>query len=297
MSMRVATFGQTSTVLQNALKTQARLSEKQVQESTGLISTDYAGLGSAAGTVASLEVSASRAEASISSAEQALSRIEMIYDALGSMSDIMTELRSQLSAASVNSTTTLQTTAAAMLEEVTSMLNTQYEGRYLFAGGETETKPVDISGLTTTELTTENTSYYQGDSYVQSVRLSSDRYLDYGITADNTAFETAIRTLSYLANSTGLTSDELATASELLVDAQDQILALQSVAGIKASTFELYISDQEDYVATVSDLATTLTSVDIAAVAVEAANYKTQLEASYSALGTMTSLSVLDYLR
>ncbi|SHM38121.1 flagellin [Roseibium suaedae] len=297
MSMRVATFGQTSTVLQNAMKTQARLAEKQIQESTGLISTDYGGLGSSAGAVASLEVSAARTEASISTAEQALSRIEMIYDALGSMSDLMTDLRAQLSAASVNTDDTLQATAEAMLEELTSLLNTQYEGRYLFAGGETETKPVDLSGLTTTGLTTEDTNYYQGDDYVQSVRLSSDRSLDYGITADNTAFETAIRTLSYLASATDLTSEDLAAASELLVDAQDQILALQSVAGIKASTLETYISDQEDYLATVTDLATTLASVDIAVVAVEAANYKTQLEASYSALGTMTSLSVLDYLR
>ncbi|MEJ8472592.1 flagellin [Roseibium algae] len=298
MGMRVSTFAQTSNVLQNAMTTQARLAEKQMQQSTGRVSTDYAGLGSTAGKVVNLEVSVSRAEATLSAAEQAQTRIEVIYDALGSMSDNLTKLRSDLSSASTGvSTETLQTTAEAMLEDMSSLLNTQLNGRYLFAGSATETAPVDISGYSVTSLSVVDSSYYNGDDYTQTVHLGQDRSIDYGITADASGLEKSMRVLSYIANASPLESEDLEEANTLLIEAQDQIIAMQSTAGTKSSVLDSYIENQKDYIASTKEMATTLASVDIAAVAVEATNYETQLEASYAALGKLTSLSVLEYLR
>lgn len=298
MVMRVSTFGQTSSVLANALNTQAKLAEKQEQQSTGLVSTTYAGLGSDASTVVDLEVSVSRAEATISAANTALTRVEEQYSALGSISDLLTDMRSEVNAVtSDEDLDTLQTAAAEMLEELTSLLNTQYQGRYLFAGSETTDVAVDLTDYEVTDLSTENTDYYEGDDYVQTVRLTDSRSLSYGITADNSAFEEAIRALSYLANADPLETSDLEEISDLLISSQDAVIALQSSMGYKADSLESLIESKEDYVSTVQSMVTDLTSVDVAEVAVEATTYETQLEASYSALGTLTSLSLLDYLR
>lgn len=298
MVMRVSTFGQTSTVLANALNTQAKLAQKQLQQSSGLLATDYAGLGTSAGAVVDMEVSVSRAKATISAAETILTRVEEQHAVLGSMSDILTEMRTEISSVlSSVDTDALQMAAREMLEEFTALLNSQYQGRYLFAGSDTSVQPVDTSALAVTDLTTPDTSYYLGDGVLQTAYLSEDRTLTYGVTADNTAFEEALRALSYMVTADPLDTADLEALNDLIVSAQDGVIALQSSMGYKAASLESLIEAQSEYVAAVEGLVTDLTSVDVAQVAVDAANYKTQLEASYSALGTLTSLSLLDYLR
>lgn len=298
MAMRVSTFGQSSSILQQALTTQAKLAEKQEQQSSGLKSSTYAGLGSDAGQLVNLEVSISRSNSYISSSEQAVTRIEMMYSALGSINDILTEARAEVSAiTSGDDTDTLQSLAKSYLEDTASYLNTRYEGRYLFSGSETDVAPVDLNSYTATDLSTENTDYYQGDDTTISVKVGADRTVSYGVTADESGFEKAMRALSYLADTDPLGVDDLTSISDLLVEAQDAVIALQSGLSLDAGTLEDVIASEENYVASLSDLATEIGSADLAEVAVEASTYETQLEASYSALGQINSLSLLDYLR
>ncbi|WP_417711077.1 flagellin [Roseibium aggregatum] len=300
MAMRVSTFGQSSTVLQNALTTQAKLAEKQVQQSSGIVSSTYADLGTDSGKLIDLEVSVTRAKSYISAAEQAVTRIEEMYSALSGINDLLTEARADLAAASVDTgdgTDTLQATATSYLQEVAALLNTQYQGRYLFAGSETTEAPVDLNSYTAVSLTDVNTDYYQGDDTTIAVKVGEDRTVSYGVTAEAPGLEMAMRTLSYLAETDPLDTDELEDISALLIEAQDAVIALRSGLGLKSATLERIAASEEDYVAAASDLASETLSVDLAQVAVDAATYETQLEASYAALGTLTDLSLLDYLR
>lgn len=297
MVMRVATFNQTSQVLKNALETQAKLAENQEQQSSGKISSDYAGLGTDASKLVELEVSIARSEASVSVAGDALTRVETTYSALGSMSDLLTSMRTEVSAVSTEDDLSgLQTAAASYLEELQSLLNTQLNGRYLFAGSNTQDAPVDLETYEAADLTTTDTSYYTGDDYTQTVRLSSDRSIDYGVTADTEAIEEALRALSYAATSDTLTTDDMEALSELLVSAQDGIIALQSMASSDASALESYVSSENEYVASLEEMVSSISDADVAQLIVEASSYEVQLEASYAALGTIGDLSVLEYL-
>ncbi|PTW59327.1 flagellar hook-associated protein 3 FlgL [Breoghania corrubedonensis] len=299
MAMRVATFALSSTLLNYALTTQAKLAEKQTQEASGLISSDYGGLGSDAGKLVDLEVSKARAESYSSAAEQATNRVEVMYSATGSIVDALTQARTEISAASVDTSDidTLQDLASSMLEEVESLLNTQYEGRYLFAGGNTQETPVDLDSYTGgTDLDTADTSYYTGDDTIISVQVGSERTVSYGVTADNDAFEKTIRALSYIANADSLNSDDLEAISDMLVDAQDAVIAIQSGLSLSAASLENAQSEQDDLVALTESSVEDIRSADLATVAVEVAQYETQLEASYAAVGKLTSLSLLDYL-
>jgi len=297
MVMRVATFSQSSTILQSALETQAKLASNQAQQASGTISSDYAGLGTDAATLVDLEVSIARSEASLSVAEDALSRVEMTYSALGGISDILTSMRADVTAVLTDEDlTALQVVAEAYLEDVSSLLNTQLAGRYLFAGSNTQEAPVDLTSYEAADLTTTDSSYYTGDTYVQTVRLSSERSLDYGITADTEAIETAMRALSYAASADPLTTDDVEVLSDLLVEAQDGVIALQSITSTDASSLESFISSEGEYIAEAEALASELNSSDVAELIVQASSYEVQLEASYAALGSLSDLSVLDYL-
>ncbi|WP_319530759.1 flagellin [uncultured Cohaesibacter sp.] len=297
MSMRVATFNQMSSVLELAMNTQARLAEVQEQEASGLVSSDYGGLETDAGTVVDLSVTIARSNSLIDSAELIASRTEMISAALTEISDLLTNMRVAVNAVTSDEyLAELQTQAESYLEELSSILNTQYAGRYLFGGGETESEPVDISSYLATDLTTVNTDYYLGDSYIQTCRLGTDLSIDYGVTADSEGIEMAMRALSYIANSTTLSTDDLSDLSDLLVEAQDEVLALVTISGNATNRIENFIDSESSYVAELEEIAAGMTSVDIAEAAVEASAYETQLQASYSAISVLTDLSLIDYL-
>ncbi|MEI2384796.1 flagellin [Breoghania sp. JC706] len=299
MVMRVATFALSNSLLNYALTTQAKLAEKQTQEASGLISSDYGGLGTDAGKLVDLEVSLARANSYSSAAEQATNRVEVMYSATGSIVDALTQARTEVSAASVDTSDidTLQDLAASLLEEVESLLNTQYEGRYLFAGSNTQEAPVDLDSYTGgSDLDTADTSYYTGDDTIITVQVGSDRKVAYGVTADNDAFEQTIRALSYIADADELTSDDLTAISEMLVDAQDAVIAIQSGLSLSASALENAQTEQENFIALTETSIDDTRSADLASVAVAVAQYETQLEASYAAVGKLSSLSLLDYL-
>jgi len=297
MVMRVATFSQSSTILQNALKTQAKLADNQEQQASGSLSSDYAGLGSSAATLVDLEVSVARSQAAVDAAGDALTRVEATYSALGGVSDILTSLRAEVTGVLTEEDLTgLQTIAQTYMEDVAALLNTQLAGRYIFAGSSTQTAPVELEAYEAANLTDVDTGYYTGDDYVQSARLGTERAIDYGVTADAEAIEEALRALSFAASADPLTMDDMEALSELLVGAQDGIIALQSIASTTASSLETFIANEEEHIASSEEMITEISSADIAELIVEASSYEVQLEASYAALGSLSDLSVLDYL-
>jgi flagellar hook-associated protein 3 FlgL len=233
MEMRVATFALSDQMITAALRTQSIMANEQIQESSGVTSEDFAGYGSDTQSIVNLQVSVTRAQTYIDAATQADSKVQVTYSAVGSVSTLITNLRSQLTAATTGSSTdtaSLISSAQDMLQEMGSILNTQYDGQYVFSGASTSTEPVDLAGFDTGtgSLSTANTSYYQGDDEIASVRVADDQSVDYGVTADNSAFEQVMRVLRYIANSTSLSSSDISSALNLASSALDATSIVQS---------------------------------------------------------------------
>ena len=300
--MRVATFALSNQMLQASLTTQARMSQAQLQEASGLVSTDYGGLGGDAGTVIDLETSLSRLSSYSDAATTAVNRIEVMYDVMSSVTDLLASFRSTLSSASLDTDAdTVATTAQSALDELVSLLNTQYNGRTLFSGSHTDSPAVDLDGLTydLSTLETAQTGYYQGDDRTSSVRVSSSQVVTYGVTADSDGIETAIRVLASFATATSdtLTDDAVATGMALISDAVDDILVSQTGLSLDASTLEGAIERNESTITLANEMVSDIAETDIAEVAVRISAYETQLEASYAALAKIQSVNLLDYLR
>lgn len=300
MITRVATFAMSERMLEASMRTQSRMSEAQLQQASGAVSTDYGGLGRSAGTLVSLEVSLARSKSQSSAAAEAGNRVQVMYDAVGSMSELMSSFRTSLSSAisaGGDDDATLAATAQSFLDEFASLLNTRFEGRYLFAGSDTGTAPVDLSAYAATDAATQDTSYYQGNSVKASVALSSERTLTYGVTGDASAFEQALRALSAVANATTPPDTEtLQAISDLTVDAIDQLAVVQAKLSIDAATLERSTTAQTDYQDEATSLITAINGADVTALAVELSSYETQLQASYAALAKVQSLNLMDYL-
>ncbi len=302
VAMRIATFAQSNKMISDAMRVETVMANKQIQESTGVISTDFGGYGSDAQHVVNLQVSVTRAQSYIDAATLADSKVQVMYSAVGSMTDILTQLRSQLSAASTGSSTesnSVITTAQQMLEEMGSLMNTQYDGQYVFAGGKTDTAPVDLTSFSSGSgsLTTTDTSYYKGDGEIASVRVASDETVSYGVTADNSAFEEVMRVLKFVANSTSLSSSDISSALDLASTALDDTAAVQARLSNNAASIETASSRQTDYKSYAETLSNDLTGVDVAAITAQLSTYQAQLTASYSALAKILSLNLASYLK
>ncbi|MBR0795939.1 flagellin [Bradyrhizobium jicamae] len=302
MVMRIATFALSDQMIASALRVQAVMANEQVQESSGQKSQDFAGYGADAGRVVNLQVSVTRSQSYIDAASIADSKVQVMYSAVGSMTNIITQLRSQLSAASVGSSTATSsviTYAQQALSQVGSLLNTQYDGEYVFGGAKTGTAPVDLTGYDTGtgSLTTPDTSYYQGDSEIASVRVSDSQSVAYGVNADNSAFEQVMRLLKYVGNSSTLSSSDLTSALNLASSALDAVSTVQSKISTSASQIESASADQSDYQTFAQTLGGDLTNVDVAAVTAQLSAYQTQLTASYSAIARIQGLSLANYLK
>ena len=302
MVMRIATFALSDQMVAGALRTQAMMANLQVQESSGLKSENIGGYGSDTRHIINLQVSVTRAQSYIDAATLADSKVQVMYSAVGSMTDIITQLRTQLSAATTSGsaeTTSAINSARQMLTQMGSLLSTQYDGQYVFGGARTSTVPVDLSAFAsgTGSTTTADTSYYRGDNEVASVRVSDDETVSYGVTADNSAFEQVMRALKFVANSSSLSSSDITKALDLAGDALSATTTVQAKLSSAAAQIESASAHQSDYQSFAETLAGDLTGVDVAAVTAQLSTYQTQLTASYSAIAKIQGLNLASYLR
>ncbi|WP_338821787.1 flagellin [Bradyrhizobium septentrionale] len=302
MMMRVATFAQSEQMITSALRVQAVMANEQVQESSGLQSEDFGGYGSGAGRVINLQVSVTRAQSYIDASNLADNKVQAMYSAVGSVTDIITQLRTQLSAATTGSSTATASVinyAQQAISQMQGLLNTQYDGEYVFSGARTDTAPADLSTFDTgtASLTTSDASYYKVDSEIASVRVSDSQSISYGVTADNPAFEQVMRLLKYVGNSTTLSSSDISQALDLASDALDATSTVQAKLSTAASQIETASTNQSDYQNFAKTLSTNLTSVDVAAVTAQLSTYQAQLTASYSAIAKIQGLNLASYLR
>jgi len=302
MVMRIATFALSDQMVAGALRTQATMANLQVQESSGLKSETFAGYGSDTQHVVNLQVSVTRAQSHIDAATLADSKVQVMYSAVGSMTDIITQLRTQLSAATTGGSTETSSaisSAQQLLTQMGSLLNTQYDGQYVFGGARVSTAPVDLTSFASSagSTTTADTSYYKGDGEIASVRVADDQTVSYGVTADNSAFEQVMRTLKYVANSSSLSSSDITRALDLASNALSATTAVQAKLSSAASQIESASANQSDYKSFAETLSSDLSGVDVAAVTAQLSTYQTQLTASYSAIAKIQSLNLASYLK
>ena len=304
MMLRVATFAMNDRMLTASMKTQAKMAEMQLQQASGLVSTDYSGISQTARTLINLEVSMQRAQTFENSAKEANYRVETMGTQVGIMADLLTKYRSQITAMrstdrNPQTAQTLIDAAEANLVQMGNLLNSTYGGRYLFGGSVTTSPPVDVKGAyaATDPFGGPTAAYYQGDDMESLVQVSTDHTVQYGVRANEAAFEKALRSMKMLAEaSPTMTDAELEAAFTLASQALDGVTVIQSRLGVTSGILKSAAESQAEYQYYVDLNVTNIKEVDAAEVAVQLATYETQLNASYAALAKIQSVSLMDYL-
>jgi flagellar hook-associated protein 3 FlgL len=185
-------------------------------------------------------------------------------------------------------------------------LNVNVGGRFLFAGSLTSTKPVadadystapTYSGTFTTVA--EPSFYYQGNDTKLSARLNEGLDVQYGVTANDPAFEKLIRAVRIVRSTATNDPDIIAKFSEaarLLNDAQDGLKSVELNIGTKIEqsgrTEQTLKTTKAFLEGTISDFE----SADTFTAVAELTQDQTMLEASYNVLVRLSNLSLNNFL-
>jgi len=187
--MAVTPFAANRFVLQNTLDVQSRTQDLRIQASTGKKSQSFAGIATEVRRLEGLESNLVANRAFQRNAERTELRLQEMESAVDTLADIASEFRTQLLSAANDGgnldSIDLATIARTFRDEAVGVLNTELEGRFLFAGSATNTRPVDFSQSTIASFQdVKDGLYFQGTDDVLSARIKENVTLDYGVTAD-----------------------------------------------------------------------------------------------------------------
>jgi flagellar hook-associated protein 3 FlgL len=304
MVSRISTYTSTNTIFSQTQQLEVKYNDATLQSSSGLKSQNFEGISTDAQHMLALQTEVTNLTGQSLAIKQAQNRIQAMQNVTSTISDTIDQANSLLSQVQsgvdvVGGAASNVKNATTILNELVSLLNSQVGGNYLFGGSVYDSAPVDITDPAYTPAsapTTANTSYYQGNNTLDSVRASDSLRITYGVTANDPAFEQALRGLSiFIANPTDPTI--LQQAFGLIKNAETGVASITGTLTANANT----ISNEATINGSNTDYLNTLISgfrdADTAAAAVQISQLDTQLQASYSSLSKLLTLRLTDYLK
>ena len=298
MISRVSSFAHTSAMTAASLKVQAKLADQQDQTASGLKSQTYGGIARSTASVLTLGNQSARLTADNTAASSAAAYVQAAYSAVGEIADLATTIKTQLASMMSSSTLDAGTTgqyAADWLTDLQALLNSQQGGTYLFSGQATDTAPVDFTAAGYDPTAGADTGYYGGATTGRTYSSSEGQTVSLSVSASSSAFEQLARAIATVAANPS-DPDAIAAAYALSGTALSGIGTLQETIAIQASSLDAVTNRNTAKIDAIDALVTDLKGADLTQAAVLTTQYQTQLEALFSMISTLSSLSLTKYL-
>ena len=179
-----------------------------------------------------------------------------------------------------------------LIIELTNLGNQQFNGKYIFAGTNTTTKPFELVGDPFTGVN------YNGNLEKISFNISENAQLISNVTGDAVFLDT----INELINvrdliAAGDVSDIGNIGLNLIENGVDRIINARTELGAKSNIAESNINRIHNLNIEIETSLSSLIGVNIAEKQVELAGVEVSYQASLSVVSKMHSMSILDYLR
>lgn len=299
---RISTFSEVNYLMSIDNTIQAQEAAANTQEASGLQAQTYGGLGgSTTSLVLHIANQVSQLKSSESSATTVLSDMQETNSVMGEISNLGTTILSGLSgdiSGGSSDSSSVASTASTWMNQLTSLLNTEYGGGYVFSGTATDTAPVDTSSSSydpTADPTTADTGYYQGSSSGTTFYGADGFSVSTSVQADNPGFEKMLRGLSMVAADPANQST-LTQAYSLIQQGVAEVNDAQAGLSANSSALSQYQSGVSTQVATLTSLSSSFEGADLASATVMVTDLSNQLTASYETVSKLMSDSLAKVL-
>ena len=300
--IRVATIPLQRTMSDAIGRTQQKLAASQAQLSTGVKAPTFAALGTQAVRNLSARTLVATQEA-YSEAATRLGTTLTIYDAnIMSVDTLASNLRvDMMTAIGTGKAAGLQDAIEAAFDTFRSALNASEAGLPLFGGSQTS-MPFTPETLADT-IGLDPAAAFTNDDVRASVRVGDNLDVEFGVTASELGADmlAAFRTLAE-AGQFGETPspaqlDALRTALGQIDTALSGVRAVGAGNGRRQAQVETLATRADERTLILKDVISRNEDADLGQVAIDIAQQKTVLQASYSIFAQLSELSLVNFLR
>lgn len=309
---RIADIAQNKAVTSLILDTQSRLNDKQAQISSNQKSQDYAGIASDSMQLVSLEASERRMEQYLTDNTYVDLRLNGTLNSIDSLKHSINDIRGLLRSLMVDGHLATgidkDNICDVKTQEIEDFLNTTINGRYLFSGSKTNTRPVDTGTMSSApqydaafNTKPESTFYYNGDDTIIKARIDEGVVMEYGVTAANSGFEKLIRSIRILRSTdiSGADTNYMAKvehALNLINQSDGELQGLEMNIGTRIQQLDTTNKNIKISQNFARGIISDIESVDTFQAVAELTQDQTMLEASYSTMVRLSNLNLTKFL-
>ncbi|MCD2324212.1 flagellin [Sphingomonas sp. IC-56] len=300
---RVATIPLQRTLSDAIMRSQEKLAVTQAQLSTGKKATTYADLGTETVRNLSAHSMLARQEAQSTVAKRVDTSLSLYQGSLEGIDTATSELRVDvLNAIGTGKADGLQEAVQSAFSQFRSALNLSEGGAPLFGGSQTVGDPFIPASLAEVAATDADAAF-QDDGIKSSARIADGVDLTYGISASSAGKDlyAAFRTLAQAGPFGETPTEDQITALKTAMDQIDKGLtstrSVNAENGRKQAQLETMTKRNDERALLLSGVIESNEDADLGQVAIDLAQQKAVLEASYSVFSQLSSLSLVNYIR
>lgn len=336
MSNGVSFLGQSQAQTGRLLSLQKTMTDLQRQSTTQKKFETMSGFGAASKSVMRYRTDISNLTTYTNNIDLASNRIKIMNTAMDSArkagEDLVSAIASQVIGGEVD-IEAIRTVAQNSLAFMQTLINTEADGRYLFAGSAVETPPLASRSAVNTEMQSQVTNWLNGTNTTAqllgnvngltdaqigfdpsmstagpvSIRIDQDVEIDYAVVAPDNGFDQLMKALSFAAN---LQIPDVATDVPDISQFTEVLLAIEGMAregvkGIISANTNLSgkyavaegLKDQQNAdKAVLQNLLDNAENADTTEVLVKLQFTQVQLEAAYQVTSSVSQLSLVNFI-
>ena len=171
---RVATNAQSQYMLAQIMQAESAVNQSQNQVTTGLVATDYTGMGDKTALLAAAQSAVSRANSYQSATQLAVNQANLQDTQLTSLSSLAGQLKQDiLSSVANNDGSTLMNQADGIYQQIVQILNSQdANGNYIYGGDKNNAPPLTATTLSQLGSLTGGSGAFANGTKTASVRVA-----------------------------------------------------------------------------------------------------------------------------
>jgi flagellin-like hook-associated protein FlgL len=328
MTSSISTLGVQLLANSNLQNEQSNLSILNQQLASGQQNTNLTNYDpTSAHNLLNFQNSITQRQAYVSAMQNVNARLTVYNTTMNDMENIVQQAQTLAAQNQTLDNTTvsqLQATVQNYLKQATDDLNQEVGGRYIYAGSRYSTPPVtDLSTLTNTPTvpfspTTSPTLPVYDSQYApsasppvttsaaafakDSVTIDQNYSVTYGVTSNDPAFQQMVAGLQLINQATqpGVSAAtyqaNMANANTLLTTALNSLQGVNAAVAGNINTISQETTAQNTDITNLQNQISNISQVNVTQVGTEINLLQTQLQASYSATGSLLQESILKYL-
>lgn len=299
---RVTTNQQNQNSLRQLQEANQRLAVASEQITTGQKAQRLSEISESAFSLLRLRDVSSNNETYINNIDTATSRLRATEAAVSQFTDLLAQAAQVYTVGrnenSPETRAALAPEAQALAESFYSILNTEFDGQFIFSGSNGGVPAIGGAATATAHPGDPlPTDYYQGDTRLQQIITGPGTTQSYGITGDNPAFanlRAGLEALTFGLQTNDVTEIDNAIAS--IENSQDQLASLLGQVGGQINNLGLVSERHSSQQLFITEQVEDIESIDVTEAITEFTQQQATLEASLLTITRINQVSLLDFL-